>query len=93
MLIGICQLHGDREDAVIIEAYWTAVKTKCPEAVVSNLIADDGKVTSIHDYYNNKHFVIQIWQELLTVHMYIHERHRYFVGIQSRNRMPCGNVT
>ena len=37
---------SDREDAHTIEAYWTAVKTKCPEAVVSNLMTDDGKVTS-----------------------------------------------
>ena len=64
---------SDREDADTIEAYWTAVKTRCPEAVVSNLMTDDGKVTStVHDYYNN-HFVIQIWQELLPAHVCIHK--------------------
>ena len=33
---------SDREDADTIEAYWAAVKTKCPEAVVSNLMTDYG---------------------------------------------------
>ena len=33
---------SDREDVDTTEAYWAAVKTKCPEAVVSNLMTDDG---------------------------------------------------
>ena len=35
---------SDREDTDTIEAFWTAVKSKCPNAVISNLMTDDGKV-------------------------------------------------